>query len=290
MSRPSSLLSAVNVDLSNRNFDSFFSSLLLYLRGGKSTCLILEGPTDSKILKRFFDVKILCIPCIGRGNVTKIFRKLPKTYSNAFGIADIDYDQTPYLDFRLFYYDYNNMEMMIFSDDNIFVNPDCYNIYLPNRRLSQSDLIIIRNSVLCKLFPISVFRRINMGLIPERYRIAVSSVFPDISLCLSKTRDEISNEIKTNMLLLLNGLDLALLNRITSSYNADLSNKSINLYDITQGHDFVELFGRKIGIISDDLLYDVLSKTYTFDLFMKTNLYSNLKKFAILQTIKMFKN
>lgn len=289
MSNPISLRNATAINFSRKHFDAFYTSVLLSSKTKGKYYLLLEGPTDAKVLKKFFDIKIIVLPCIGRSNIVKVFKKLPKTITNVFGIADRDYTLNLFADFRLFYYDANNFEMMVIKDDNLFNESYLFNGSLSKTIYSPTDLINIRNKIISWLFPISAFRKVNMQNIPEKNRVSISDVYPNLALCASEKRTDVIKSIKNNLILHLSNLDSTTVSDIIAVFDSCVNDNSVNFYDVTNGHDFVELFIKETCISSDNDFYNSLEKAYKKDLFVKTNLYYRLKLFETLQMVKIFK-
>lgn len=288
MSNPTSLRDAVSVDFSNRNFNAFYNGVLLSFKSKRKNHLLLEGSADAKVLKQFFNAGIIAVPCNGRGNVVKVFKRLPKTITNVFGIADKDYDLNPFADFRLFYYDGNNFEMMLFKDDALFDDAFLFNGYKVGKSFSSTELIDLRNTILFNLFPISIFRKINMQVIPEGCKTGVSNVFPNLSLCMQESRDDIACTIRNGLLVHLSKVDCGTVNNIISTFNLSVTDKSIDCFDVTHGHDFVELFKNEIGFPTEGDFYSLLKEAYKKEQFCKTNLYVCLKRYALHQMIDIF--
>ena len=282
MAKVNSLQNVVRLDYSNMSFNSAISDIIL-LSKNNNPVVVLEGIEDYKIMNKFFDARVKCLPGDGKGNVVKIFGRLPKTYTMVVGIADRDYELNLFLDSRLFYYDSNNLEMMCTSDDRIFDKVDLYNKY--GKNFTKNDLINLKNNILLNLLPISIFRMINMQELTRK--IAAETLISDLFSCMKKNKADVIAEIKESIN---NMPDISSSEKslTISKYDLALAN-NYDLSAITQGHDFSKIFANSIGLIKTDAIYNLLNRAFSSEIFMATELYKSIKKYEIIQTLTLLK-
>ena len=284
MASPLSLKSACSVDLSNRNFEAFLQSVISTIRSKNNKVILLEGSSDVKVLKNFFVGTIICVPCTGKCNVTKVIKRLPQKYIEVIGIADKDYEITLSNDSRLFYYDFINLEMTIVQDNTIFDNLSVFNSHSISKVFNSSaELIQIKNTVLEWLVPVSVFRKTMFEELTEDQRISRDDAVPNLSICKTLSKSDLATRIKTfiHTRLSSKGYDSSRIGSILSKYDNYLHTP--DCLNITQGHDFVELFNSETGIQSDDDFYEIIKIVYEKKMFAKTSLHSKIKQYEILQ-------
>ena len=243
--------------------------------------LIVEGEQDKKLLKSFFheDVNIE-ESYSGKVGVYKIIRRY-KDENSIIGIIDRDYKiQEKHK--KIFFYDYNSMEIMIVNCDEIFEN--LCNEYCNKNAKNFKNL---RTKIFNNLKYLSVIRKAN---IENNWKLSLEKL--SIQNCYNENelnKSEIIIEIekrKENQ----NKIDIEY---IEQKYKEKWINKDYLLF--TRGHDFLELF----KIISNENntksrinIRDIESSlrvSYRMDDFMKTSLFNEIKKYEEKQNIKFLK-
>ena len=269
MSSSISLRKAIDLDYSKKSFESNISLLITLSR--KKCVVIVEGAFDKKIFTNFFRGIVYLIPCNGRGYVEKVINRIPKSIVSIIGIADRDYFFNESNDMRLFYCDYNNIEMMIFSNDDIFANQISF-----SSTLTKSDLTKKRDDSIEKVFPLSIFRLTKSKLIDGDI-IGVE----DVMTSVLEFKDLDRNASVTKIINSINNCAKPSINQsfksvFVSNYNNELCIMH-NCYDITQGHDFTEMFCELIANNEYDIRM-AAEKEFKYNLFKKTALYKDIKK------------
>lgn len=243
--------------------------------------LIVEGEQDKKLLRSFFheDVNIE-ESYSGKVGVYKILRRY-KDENSIIGIIDRDYEiQEKHK--KIFFYDYNSMEIMIVNCDEIFEN--LCNEYCNKNAKNFKNL---RTKIFNNLKYLSVIRKAN---IENNWKLSLEKL--SIQNCYNENelnKSEIIIEIekrKENQ----NKIDIEY---IEQKYKEKWINKDYLLF--TRGHDFLELF----KIISNENntksrinIRDIESSlrvSYRMDDFMKTLLFNEIKKYEEKQNIKFLK-
>ena len=243
--------------------------------------LIVEGEQDKKLLKSFFheDVNIE-ESYSGKVGVYKIIRRY-KDENSIIGIIDRDYKiQEKHK--KIFFYDYNSMEIMIVNCDEIFEN--LCNEYCNKNAKNFKNL---RTKIFNNLKYLSVIRKAN---IENNWKLSLEKL--SIQNCYNENelnKSEIIIEIekrKENQ----NKIDIEY---IEQKYKEKWINKDYLLF--TREHDFLELF----KIISNENntksrinIRDIESSlrvSYRMDDFMKTSLFNEIKKYEEKQNIKFLK-
>lgn len=282
MANPSSLFNAVCLDCSDKNFDSTLTAIMLDAKIHNQ--ILLEGNEDFIVLGKFFanQESLRCINSKGRGNVNKIIRRLPLMCSNVIGIADRDYDKEPFDNGKIFYYDRNNFEMTIFEFDEIF---ECESFYKNGKSIIRTQkLLVARNRAMDILYPKSISRLVNARYCSKQH-YSSDSVTPDYSIFLIQSRELNAACIKNNITRSLSNLSASEIKLIIDSYDKEYI-QNHNLYDITQGHDFVSIFLNLADtIIAPRGIYSILNDAFSVDLFKKTKLYQSLKRYERFELV-----
>lgn len=276
MATTSSLKNVISIDCSKKAFNS--QIYLLVALSKNNNLVVVEGQFDKDIFSNFFVGRVHLLPCTGRGYIEKIFKKLPLTIVNVIGLADKDYSIDNCSDCRIFFYDHNNIEMMIFSDNNVFDKPTKLSGI---EEATADSLIEIRDRVLNIIYPISIFR-LSKANVDAKNLLGINDVIDDILSIKNLSNAELASQIifKINNCSKRN-VNQMLKTLFVSNYNNEMS-KTHNLYDITQGHDFVDLYCDLASISEKTLRKNILS-SYSSVLFKRTSLYSNLRRYEIIQ-------
>lgn len=240
--------------------------------------IIVEGEQDKKLLKSFFheDVNIE-ESYSGKMGVYKIIRRY-QNEKDIIGIIDRDYEiQEEYK--KIFFYDFNSMEIMIINCDEIFEN-------LCNEYCNE-NFKDLREKIFNNLKYLSIIRKSNVEKSWELNlkRLSIQNCYNEGKLNKIKIITEIEKR-KENQ----NRIDTEYIER---KYEEKWTNEDYLLF--TRGHDFLELFkiiSNENNIKSKINIWDIESSlrvSYRMEDFMKTSLFRKIKKYENEQNIKFLK-
>ena len=280
----------LKIEFSNGNFSITLNTIrmLAGYRGNK--IVVVEGKTDYTVLKNKFDSTIHVLLPFCKGNAAKIIMQIGTNYQNVIAVLDRDYDSIA-SDPRIFYYDHCNLEMMLVSDDDIFTNFSNYII--------PKTLVGYRDDVLAHLKPISCLRLLNsMNMTTGCKQFSTEKVIGDLKTCLTLDNNALINSIRKGIMTNLCAPQYTDVekNNILSAFNSKINSlMNINVYDITNGHDYNELFVTKVlpyQTISteddSDSIYCFYERTLTSDILKKTNLYAKIENYSTISGYKFF--
>ncbi len=236
----------------------------------QSMFLVVEGRDDVIFLQNRVksDVNLYesFSGCCGVREIVEYF-----STNNVIGICDRDYDNA-YANERVFFYDYNCLEMMLISNDVTF-DSVCKTCYAGT--LSFTEL---RSQILTNLKLISVLRKINfddkLGI--NFCRMSISTLFDKQTECIDVTK--IRNLLQSNVMLD-KRTEIARLTSQFSTYE--------QLLQITNGHDFINYLQivfeankpPKSRSLGGDIIFMFLLTAFRKEEFMCTLMYQNLKAF-----------
>ena len=271
----SSLRNITNPDFSNPAFFSRVNEILLGTF--KWNYVLLEGKIDLLILEKFFSDKVKPINTGSKNNVKKMMEIISKSKTNVIGICDLDYDKPDNSSLHIFYYDFNNLEMMLIQDDSIFYD-DAFSFL----GIDACEIIQAKKDTLIELYPLSIFRRIksSFGLMGP-----VDDVCPSTDLYKRQTPLQNATAIEYNILNRLTELPSADRINIAKSYRGEYLKTPMDFYGNTRGHDFIKLFCEKVNCQNESLIYDAFSKSFLAKYLTKTSIYLNIKKYEKMEIV-----
>lgn len=193
----------------------------------KKVFLLVEGSSDILFLKKFLNENVDILESFsGKQGVREIIEYfLDDNLDNkVFGICDRDYDYT-YQNKHIFYYDYSTLEIMIIHNDHVFKNitMEYYHGYKSFEEL--------RIYILKELSWLSAFRKYSFdkNLNINFTGLSIAEVLEDGVFINEKALEKLNR---------INNKDLSIYNEFLQVATDDIT----NLYNITQGHDFIKAF------------------------------------------------
>ena len=193
----------------------------------KKVFLLVEGSSDILFLKKFLNENVDVLESFsGKQGVREIIEYfLDDNLDNkVFGICDRDYDYT-YQNKHIFYYDYSTLEIMIIHNDHVFKNitMEYYHGYKSFEEL--------RIYILKELSWLSAFRKYSFdkNLNINFTGLSIAEVLEDGVFINEKALEKLNR---------INNKDLSIYNEFLQVATDDIT----NLYNITQGHDFIKAF------------------------------------------------
>jgi len=233
--------------------------------------VLVEGESDIRLLRKFFDLEACKVECVpgGKSGLNQCLVDLA-SYRLVIGIRDADFD---HLEERgeavpLFLTDDHDMEMTIVRDDQTFTA-------LMQEALVQ-DMAAFRNNVVDTLWDVSLFKWLNyrenleLNFRPSYYPLISCSdgrlsVADYIDWVLAKSPDA------------RNSSRGSILSKIEA-----LRSRSPNPWQLTNGHDFFKCAAKYLREVhgndhmNEEALHALARVAYTLDRFKTTTLYASL--------------
>ena len=238
----------------------------------KQVFLVVEGEDDIKFLRAFLADNVFVYESYnGKHGVEYIVEDYFKNDERVIGIRDRDY-QVEYTFEKLFYYDYNCMEMMLINNDNVLKN-----IYVEFYR-GQLTSEKLRSKVLKELKIMSVMRMLNE-------QNGWGKKFKGISLNIAWNQDKQKLE-RNRIISKFNKINAEFIDEnILHIIEQELKNEwnEEEFYEYTQGHDFSTL----LATICNQYINKEIKNTdieshcrciFREDDFVKTKLYNTIKE------------
>ena len=193
----------------------------------KKVFLLVEGSSDILFLKKFLNENVDILESFsGKQGVREIIEYfLDDNLDNkVFGICDRDYDYT-YQNKHIFYYDYSTLEIMIIHNDHVFKNitMEYYHGY---KSFEELRIYILKElSWLSALRKCSFDKNLNINF----NGLIIAEVLKNGRFNKEKALEKLNS---------INNKDLSIYNEFLQVETDDIN----NLYNITQGHDFIKAF------------------------------------------------
>lgn len=236
--------------------------------------LLVEGEDDIKFLKTFLSDNVYISESYsGKSGVECIVDEVFPDDNRIIGICDRDYSIENH-SYKIFYYDYNCMEMMILSNDHVFQKL-CAEYYKGKTPVKQ-----LRINLLKKLKYLSIIRMCNErnGWRKNFKAVNLNTVWDKIEKELNN--NEIINKINNSSTIGFNNTELQ---QIEQEYEKEWNEEEYFFY--TQGHDFTTLYAlicsqhnKNKGPRYDEI-ESSLRVGFSENDFMRTKLYDELIKY-----------
>ena len=266
------------MDFSNQSFESTLATICM--DASRHNPVLVEGRKDEDCLKKFFSDKANFIYTGSKNNVEKVIKRLFRFKTNIIGICDRDYDSVR-VNEHIFYYDSNNLEMMLIKDDEIFDDATFESL-----NISPSSLISKKNQTLVTLLPISILRMVSFE---SKIKLTLDEIIPADDLLIAQTKEENIRCIKTSILNKVTDLSVEQRSNFICSY-ATKCEQTYDFYNITQGHDFVKIFRKIITNLSERRFYSMFIESFSDKLFKKTILFSSIKSYERMESLSLLKS
>ena len=243
--------------------------------------VLLEGETDIRLFRKFFNLENCKVENIPGGNpkLEAAVFELVNIYELVFGIRDADFihiSTIPYSNKNMFLTDYHDMEMSLASNDDSIST-----IVFEFTDIPAVNHNLIREKVITTIEQISLLRWLN-------YRDNLEIVFEKTGFqdLLSFTNLTIDFEQYFNRLLSKSPnakiVDIATIK--SKMDNLKALNK--NPYQLCNGHDFIKALTQfireqgKVKNIGEDIVSSILRINYSKEKFHTTQLYTSIKTWA----------
>lgn len=218
----------------NLSKEDMISDILLCLGADihrENIYLVVEGSDDIKFLRSFLADNVYIYDSYdGKSGVEYIVGGRFATNNRVIGIRDRDYKITP-ISNKIFYYDYNCMEMMIIKNNDVLKNL-CAEYYSGEKNFLQ-----LRMDLLKELKYLSVIRMYNER---EEWGKTIRGI--SINLAWNNDEKKVDNRSILNKINQINNgfFKDDVLQKIEEEYRTEWSEEKFFHY--TQGHDFFMLF------------------------------------------------
>ena len=243
--------------------------------------LLVEGEDDIRLLHPYISENVLIYESYdGKKGVEVIVNDRFLDNKRVIGIRDRDYQQEPTSE-KIFFYDYNCMEIMLISNDDIIDNL-CFEYY-KGPLLSRE----LRNCILNELKILSVIRKYNET---KQWGIILKGLSANQGF--NTETEKMDNDVIVRKVNQMNGNFIS--EQILSDIYDEVSGvwSQEQLYYGTQGHDFCTLFAticnnyRKRGIKPIEVQASARC-TFRWSDFVKTKLYLSVKEYSQVHSLKI---
>lgn len=247
----------------------------------KKIYLLVEGEDDIRLLHPYISENVLIYESYdGKKGVEVIVNDRFLDNKRVIGIRDRDYQQEPTSE-KIFFYDYNCMEIMLISNDDIIDNL-CFEYY-KGPLLSRE----LRNCILNELKILSVIRKYNET---KQWGIILKGLSANQGF--NTETEKMDNDVIVRKVNQMNGNFIS--EQILSDIYDEVSGvwSQEQLYYGTQGHDFCTLFAticnnyRKRGIKPIEVQASARC-TFRWSDFVKTKLYLSVKEYSQVHSLKI---
>ena len=247
----------------------------------KNIYLLVEGEDDIRLLHPYISENVLIYESYdGKKGVEVIVNDRFLDNKRVIGIRDRDYQQEPTSE-KIFFYDYNCMEIMLISNDDIIDNL-CFEYY-KGPLLSRE----LRNCILNELKILSVIRKYNES---KQWGIILKGLSANQGF--NTETEKMDNDVIVRKVNQMNGNFIS--EQILSDIYDEVSGvwSQEQLYYGTQGHDFCTLFAticnnyRKRGIKPIEVQASARC-TFRWSDFVKTKLYLSVKEYSQVHSLKI---
>lgn len=215
----------------NIGFDNIISSIKLMnsdQKQGKKFNLIVEGDDDIKFWQNYLSMDNVFLFQSYGGKIACKNIVLNKTLSHYHVCAVCDRDYDNLIDNKIFFYDYNCLEIMLINNDEVLKK--VLNIYL-DFSYSNYDVKNIRKDIINKLMYLSYLRKINNE---KCLGINFNTGLNYLSLYNNSTCENTINLIKISN----PNYDFSSVKKEIDSLSKSFNYENDGLY-ITNGHDFI---------------------------------------------------
>lgn len=252
--------------------------------------VIVEGEDDIKFLRGYVadnvEIKESFSGCKGIKEILdELNIILPKKHFRFIGIRDRDYEEVQANE-KIFYYDYNSLEILLISSDEVLTK--IFNEYY----YGEKEKSEIRDHILEQLKVVSVIRKLSYE---KKWGLRLTGL--SIDNAYDNNSDTLMREHIINQVNEMNN------NFFKEDKNLKFVEQDLekikskkDLLMLTRGHDLVHLFkcicnkaktSKQKGINADDIASSMRC-SYPSDELKQTDLYKEIKGYENKQNIKIF--
>ena len=243
--------------------------------------ILLEGETDTRLFRKFFNLENCKVENIPGGN-TKLetaVSELIRIYELVIGIRDADFinlETAPYSNKNMFLTDYHDIEMSLVSDDDSISA-----IVFEYTDIPKINHDSIREKVISTIEQVSLLKWLNY--IEDLKIVFEKTGFQDLLSFANLTID--FDQYFDRLLSKSPNAKIVDIDTIKSKINI-LKVLDKNPYQLCNGHDFVKALTQfireqgKVRNIGDETVSSILRIKYTKEKFYSTQLYASTKIWA----------
>lgn len=242
--------------------------------------VLLEGETDIRLFRKFFNLKNCKVENIPGGNtkIEKAVSDLIEINKLIIGIRDADFinlETIPYSKKNMFLTDYHDIEMSLIADDETINS-----IIIEYTDIPAIDHNLIREKIISTIEKISLLKWLNYS---ENLEIVFDTGFQDLLSFVNMTIN--FDQYFSRLISKSPNAKIVDIATIKSKIN-NLKALNKHPYQLCNGHDFIKAFTQFIRehgnskSIYDDIVSSALRIKYTKEKFSSTQLYASTKKWA----------
>ena len=247
--------------------------------------VLLEGETDIRLFRKFFNLENCKVENIPGGNpkLEIAVSELVRIYELVIGIRDADFinlDTIQYSQNNMFLTDYHDIEMTLISDDDSIST-----IVFEFTDIPKENHNSVRENILSTIEQISLLKWLNYK---ENLELVFDKTgFQDLVTFANSTFD--FDQYFSRLLSKSPNAKIIDLATIKSKISI-LKTLNIHPYQLCNGHDFVKAFSQfireqgKVKNINDDIISSILRIKYTKEKFYTTKLYASTKTWADIKS------
>jgi hypothetical protein len=244
------------------------------------TLILVEGETDIRLFRKFFNLKNAKVECIPGGNskVEEGVNELLNVYKLVIGLRDADFihlNAVPYSKPNMFITDLHDIEMTLVSTAESFNV-----IILEYTNFLNEDCDSIKSHIIQSIEQVSLLKWLNDV---ENLEIQFEAGFQDL---ISFTDLNIDFESYFNRVLSKSpNAKIKSLEEIITKINI-LKNKNPDALQLCNGHDFIKAFSQylrekgKTNNVSDEMISSMLRMNFSHICFSNMSLFQSTKLWA----------
>ncbi len=243
--------------------------------------VLLEGQTDIRLFRKFFDLSKCKVENIPGGNpkLESAVSELLKNYELIIGIRDADFNNlltAAYSLKNMFLTDFHDIEMSIIGEDDILSA-----IIFEFTDFPVKSHSILRKEIITTINQISLLKWLNNK--EDLKLVFDKSGFQDL---ISFANSQIDFDKYFVRILSKSAYAKITDINIIKAKIADLKTLNPHPYQLCNGHDFIKTFAQfirdngKSKNLNDDLISSILRIKFTKEKFYNTKLYNSTKIWA----------
>ena len=251
--------------------------------------ILVEGDTDIRLFRKFFDEEKCKVENIPGGNskVEESVTELLVVHDLIIGIRDADFIRLNNLNYtktNMFLTDYHDIEMTLIAEEETFSA-----ILFEFTKIPKSEHNTIRNQIISTIENISLLKYLNEK---ENLELKFEGVgFQDLISVINQTFD--FSQYFSRIIARSPNAKILDINLIINEIQ-NLKKSDFDKFQISNGHDFMKAFAdflRKKGTnrsVSDELISSLFRTNYRKENFTKTNLYRQTKDWAEEKNVAIY--
>ena len=275
-------------------YQDYLNGLLFDIQNPKSKSLVfvlLEGESDIKLFRKFFNEDNCILSRVPPGGKLKVFdcvNDLHNKHDLVLGIVDADFmhlnNEKPDHE-NIFLTDYHDIEMIFFSNDDLFSS-----ILSEHTKLSKGEHRQVRDNILAILENVGYLKWLNDL---EKPKFNFNFSFVDL---IDFQKNEIEVEKYFNRVLSKSQNPAIEDFNIVIEAIIRLKTRNSDLYHLCNGHDFLKVFAEylrkehKSANVNEENLANSLRIAYSKNHYQQTKLYADTQNWATNKNVVIYSN